>query len=96
MGARIERQIRDCLDGARRSRGLESRLRRKVKELGLEPFKPAPPLPRSRKTKSASSAGWRLPIIWPERADARCLSVHTLTPHAAPAGSSEASLKVSQ
>ncbi len=43
-GARIERQIRDCLGGAK---GPEASIAiaAKVKELGLEPFKPAPPLP---------------------------------------------------
>lgn len=43
-GARIERQIRDCLDGAK---GVDASAATaaKVKELGLEPFKPAPPLP---------------------------------------------------
>lgn len=43
-GARIERQIRDCTDGAK---GVEASvaIAAKVKELGLEPFKPAAPLP---------------------------------------------------
>jgi hypothetical protein len=43
-GARIERQIRECLDGAK---GVDASaaIAAKVKELGLEPFKPAPPLP---------------------------------------------------
>ena len=43
-GVRYERQIRDCLKGAS---GVEASvaIAAKVKELGLEPFKPAAPLP---------------------------------------------------
>jgi hypothetical protein len=43
-GARIERQIRECLDGGK---GVEASvaIAAKVKELGLEPFKPPTPLP---------------------------------------------------
>jgi hypothetical protein len=43
-GVRVERQIRDCLNGAK---GVEASIAiaAKVKELGLEPFAPAPPLP---------------------------------------------------
>jgi hypothetical protein len=43
-GARIERQIRECLDGAKGPMASVA-IAAKVKKLGLEPFKPAPPLP---------------------------------------------------
>ncbi len=43
-GVRIERQIRDCLDGGK-GVGASVAIAAKVKELGLEPFKPAAPLP---------------------------------------------------
>lgn len=43
-GVRVERQIRECLDGATAIEASVA-IAAKVKELGLEPFKPAPPLP---------------------------------------------------
>jgi hypothetical protein len=41
---RVERQIRECLEGATAIEASVA-IAAKVKELGLEPFKPAPPLP---------------------------------------------------
>jgi hypothetical protein len=43
-GVRIERQIRDCLEDSKRVEASIA-IAAKVKELGLEPFKPAAPLP---------------------------------------------------
>ncbi len=43
-GVRIERQIRECLDG-RKGAEASVAIAARVKELGLEPFKPAAPLP---------------------------------------------------